>query len=159
NRTRMQKASVFAAPDEAPIPARKRFFRPGDLAAAEQGVYRQSSLFDARSRLRSAAPTAVIALRPDEPVESAPCGIGLDQIQSPIGAQDSRGPICRIFFFGSVLVAEPERNPGAVGTLRATQKSQAALDCAFHPSRIRLSLSSGCKRGGVKVLLPRGERA
>src|SRR5215510_8147220 len=159
DRRRIDKASVFDALYEAPNSALERFSGPVDLAAVEQGVYRQSSLFDARRRLRSAAPTAVIALRPDEPVKSAPCGFGLDQIQSPIGGQDSRGPICRVFFFGSVLIAEPERNPGAVGTLRAAQKSQAALDCAFHPSRIRFSLPRGCKRGGVKVVLPRGERA
>ncbi len=159
DRRRIDKASVFDALDEAPNSALERFSGSGDLAAVEQGAYRQSSLFDARRGLRSASPTAVIALSPDEPVKSTPRGLSLDQIQSPIGGQDSRGPICRVFFFGSVLVAEPERNPGAVGTLRATQKSQAALDCAFHPSRIRFSLSRGCKRGGVKVLLPRGERA
>jgi aryl-alcohol dehydrogenase-like predicted oxidoreductase len=83
-------------------------------AAAEQGVYRQRRLFDARRRLRGAAPTAVIALRPDKPMKSAPGGFGLDQIQSPIGGQDSRGPICRIFVLKSVLIAEPERDPCAV---------------------------------------------
>jgi hypothetical protein len=107
DRRRIDKAAVFDALDEAPNSAPERFFRSGDLAAVEKGVYRQGSLFDARRRLRSPAPAAVIALRPDEPLKSAPCGLGLDQIQSPIGAQDSRGPICRIFFFGSMLVAEP----------------------------------------------------
>src|SRR5262249_23983830 len=116
DRRRIDKAAVFDALDEAPNSALDRFFRSGDLAAVEQGVYRQSSLCDVGGRLGSAPPPAIIALCPDEPLKSAPCGLGLDQIQGPIGGQDSRGPICRIFFFGSVLVAEPERNPGAVGT-------------------------------------------
>src|SRR5215475_8856359 len=73
-RRRLDKAAVFDALDQPSKPAFKGFLRSGDLAAAEQGVHRQRRLFDARRRLRSAAPAAVIALRTDKPVKAAPGG-------------------------------------------------------------------------------------
>src|SRR5262245_40541144 len=77
---RSYKTAVFASLDQPSNSALESFLRSGDLAAANQGVNREGGFFDARRRLRSAAPTAVIALRLDKPMKPAPCGFSIEKI-------------------------------------------------------------------------------
>jgi hypothetical protein len=53
------------------------------------------------------------------------------------------------------LTIEAQKGTGAVGTLRATQEYQAALDGDFHHLRIRAHISLGYERSEVKIILPR----
>src|SRR5215510_6550380 len=80
DRRRLDETVVFDTLDQPSNSAFNRFLRSRDFATAEQGVYRQRRLFNARGRLRSAAPASVVALRPDKPLKAAQGGFGFEKI-------------------------------------------------------------------------------
>ena len=91
--------------------------------------------------MRVAPPAAIGVLVLDEPVEGSTAVLPEPEYQPTCrrershSQQHAAGAIDQVFFFLCMLIAEPQRRPGAVGTLTIALdvEAQACDDDANHP--------------------------
>src|SRR4029077_20550180 len=83
----------------------------------EQNLNGQRGFLDAGWNTGAATPAAVRILHRDEPADALAGAFAVHHIEVAVSGQNASGAVGRILVAGGVLVAEPERQPGAVGAL------------------------------------------
>ena len=86
-------------------------------AGIEKHFDRQGRLLDAGRRVGRATPAAVGVLRGEKPAHATLCGLAIHHTKVAVSGQHPGGAIGGVFIVGGVLVAEPQGEPGTVGTL------------------------------------------
>ena len=113
---------------------RTRYSTPRSTAAGLSGGARSSKhfdgeggLLDARRRALGPAPAAVGVLHVEQEGDAAAGFVGVGAVQIAIGGEHAGGAVDGVDVVRGVLVAEPEREPGAVGTLLTCRKSRQTM--------------------------------
>src|SRR5579875_555409 len=126
DRRRLRQSSCFNTfdqPGQAALDSRFRCW-----ASVEQHFHSQGGFLNAGGCVRCAAPAAIGILGGQQPGDAAPCRFAGHLVEIAVGGQYAGCTVNGILLIRSVLIAEPEGQPGAVWALAASEVFESRVD-------------------------------